>query len=325
MSGLVPFALPRPFRVSALALIALWPCAALAQASAPAPSPEADALFLAAVHQMQDAHCLDKHPTDSAACLAARSQFSRVYASAPTALGALRNQAFIEKSLGLLASAESSFRELTRVAPSHIDPSRRQWAVFAQAELSDLAPRVPVLTIELRGVSAGKPSLTLDGAVVAPGSLRVDPGTHLVVLQVAGLAERRIRIALAERDHTRVVIDLAGQGASDSVANTSGSKPAPAPTRSSVQTWGTALGVTGGALVAVGLGFGVAAWQSKRTACGGSALCEPSGYASAARSARAANWLVGGGAILAAGGVGMALFASPGPRGSATLLVRGQF
>ncbi len=322
MSRLVRFELL--FCRSALALISLWPSAAFAQPSLQAPSAEADALFVAAVHQMQQAHCLDERPTDPAACLAARSQFSRVYASAPTALGALRNRAFIEKSLGLLASAESSFRELTRVAPSHTDPTRRQWAAFAQAELNDLAPRVPVLTVEMRGVSAAKPFLTLDGAVIEQGSLRVDPGSHLLVLQVAGRAERRIRILLAERDHTRVVIDLAGQGASDSVANTSGSKAA-APTSSSAQTWGTVLGITGGAFVAVGLGFGVAAWQSKRTACGSAALCEPSGYASAARAARAANWLVGGGAILAAGGVGMALLASPGPRGSAALLVRGQF
>lgn len=299
---------------------------ALAQSPAGDSSDDADALFQSAVRNMDEAHCLRPAAAERVACLRVREQFSRVYARSPLALGALRNRAFIEKSLGLFASAVSSFRELARVAPGHPDPARRQWATFAQTEAVALESRVPVLVLEVRGAVDSKAALLLDSTPLpfkTTQSLRLDPGPHVLVLKVETRSAREIRVDLSAGERARVIVDLSKDGSPLSV--TIPARETAGRGSSNARGWALGLGVSGGVLIVSGLAFGTAAWIQKREACGGAAVCDPSGYASAARSARYANVLVGTGLLVAAGGLGLYVVAPRATRTSLALEAAGVF
>src|SRR2546421_644382 len=74
-------------------------------------------LFDAGVARMGAGRCDETPVADIAACREARDAFRRAYALYPGGLGALRNAAYVEKNLGLVASAAHDFRELARKAP----------------------------------------------------------------------------------------------------------------------------------------------------------------------------------------------------------------
>src|SRR5687768_95008 len=77
-------------------------------------------LFDAGVRKMAEGKCDENPIADRAACNEARDAFKRAYALYPAGLGALRNLAYVEQNLGLIASAARDFRELIRRAP--LDP-----------------------------------------------------------------------------------------------------------------------------------------------------------------------------------------------------------
>lgn len=296
---------PGSIRAAALGCLMFGPSAtALAQTAPATPDQQVDALFREAAEQMRKGHCLQPKLAERSSCLSARDKFKRVYAQSPLALGALRNRAFIEKSLGLVASATASFQELARVAPGHPDPSRREWGKFSSSEAAALDLRVPVLVIEILGAESSAASLKLDGRslpLLRQQTLRLDPGSHELVLRVGAQQPRVTRLDLAERERARVVLD---PRAGDAQAFRAVDVPSqPDQGRAAARSWALGLGLGGGALVLAGLGFGTDAWLQKRKACAGGALCDPAGYNSATRSARYANVLVGTGLVIAAGGL----------------------
>ena len=89
-------------------------------------------LFDKAVTKMGQGNCdredpaVAAKPIDVGTCKEARELFKRAYELYPSALGALRNLAFTEKGLGMVASAARSFRELARKAPLDPKPERQK-------------------------------------------------------------------------------------------------------------------------------------------------------------------------------------------------------
>jgi hypothetical protein len=114
----------------------------------------ASELFDQGVKAMERGRCDEAPVGDAAECTNAADQFRRAFELYPDGLGALRNLAYVEKSLGRLATASRWFRELARRAPLDPRPARQLWADFARKELEELAPRVPHLLVIVEALTS---------------------------------------------------------------------------------------------------------------------------------------------------------------------------
>jgi len=268
-------------------------------------------LFDAGVRKMEQGKC-DTHPVgDRDLCNEARDAFKRAYALYPAGLGALRNLAYVEQNLGLIASAARDFRELVRRAPLDPNPARRLWAEFAQKEFEALAPRIPRLTIEVPKRPPETELLLDDNPLPEAGwgaALELDPGSHALEARAPGHAPFQARFELEEREQKKISVVLEKQAESAPVSvSPAPEKPAPPradtppPQRSRILP----LVVTGaGAVtVAVGLGLGYVAIKKRDDACGDARFCEPEGLESGRSTARASTIVTGIGAATLAGGL----------------------
>jgi hypothetical protein len=266
-------------------------------------------LFDSGVRKLREGRC-DRAPvTDRAICEAARDALKRAYELYPEGLGALRNLAYVEAGLGLVASAARSFRELARRAPHDPSPARRIWADFAQREAEILGARVPHLEIAFSAAPPAQTTLLLDGATLPEAAwrtpLELDPGRHEVRAEAPGHAPYAEQFELAESEHKRIAVELRGQGLVEAAPNAA-QAPAPAAeatASSASKRLGPLLVIGAGtAALGVGLGFGYKAMSERDQACGDTQSCEPEGLAAGKRAAHVSTALsVAGGAALASG------------------------
>ncbi|MGZ3424534.1 MAG: PEGA domain-containing protein [Polyangiales bacterium] len=274
-------------------------------------------LFEAGVKKMEDGHCEETPIGDRAACTAARENFRRAYELYPAGLGALRNLAFVEKGLGLLASSARHFRELARKAPLDPKPARRLWADFAKKELEGLEPRVPHLTVKLQDPPAGAVVL-IDGADLPKAawnmSLDLDPGSHEIRADASGRKPFLATITLAEGETKSILVVLVTEGtaAPEPAAPT---MPVPPSKSDAPEWWRTRtapliLTGVGAATVAVGLGLGWAAIAKHKDVCPG-AGCDPNAYAEGKSLARASTIVTGVGLVAAASGIAWYVLGAP--------------
>lgn len=175
----------------------LAPTAALAQ-------PDADrAQARALASDAQSA--LDKKDYGTAADRFARAE-SMIHA--PTLLLGL---AEAQLGLGKLVSAQETLTRIVRegVAPG-APPAFAKAVSDAKKELEALAPRVPTLTIQVKGASS--PAVTIDGAAVPSAALGakrpVDPGKRVVRATADGMAPAEASVTLAEGANESVTIEL---------------------------------------------------------------------------------------------------------------------
>jgi hypothetical protein len=267
-------------------------------------------LFDAGVRKMREGRC-DRAPVaDRASCEAARDALKRAYELYPDGLGALRNLAYVEMGLGLVASAARSFRELARRAPHDPSPARRIWADFAQREAEVLGARVPHLEIGFSSAPPPQTTLLLDGAPLPEAAWRtqldLDPGPHEVRAEAPGHAPYAEQFALAEAEHKRVEIKLQGQALAEPTPNADeapAARTAEPVASSASKRLGPLLMIGAGtAVLGVGLGFGYKAMNERDQACGNTQSCEPEGLAAGKRAAHVSTALTAvGGAALASG------------------------
>jgi hypothetical protein len=273
-------------------------------------------LFDRGVRKMRQGGCERSPVTDRAACEAARDALKRAYELYPEGLGALRNLAYVEAGLGLVASAARSFRELARRAPLDPNPARRLWAEFAHKEADALAARVPHLQIELTGEPPADMALLLDGSPVPEAAWRtpldLDPGQHELRAQAPEHAPYVDSFALAEAEHKHISVALAPQRSEPLATLPSAAPAAPAPERSAPER--TARSVTnrlapllligsGTAALAVGLGLGYKAMRERDDACGNTRACEPAGLATGKQAAHASTAITSLGVAAVASGL----------------------
>lgn len=275
-------------------------------------------VFESGVKKMAAGRCEETPIGDRTICTAARDDFRHAYELYPSGLGALRNLAFVEKGLGLVASSARHFRELAHKAPLDPKPARRLWAEFAKKELAELEPRLPHLTVHVAKGAPEDTRVTVDDVAVASGawgtSMEIDPGTHTVVAEAKGTTGFQMSVVLAEKETKS--IDIAFETKSDAAPalTTPSSTPMPAAPGSGVahERRIAPLVVTGIgiATVAVGLGFGWAAIQKHKEVCNGPG-CDPQAYADGKSLARTSTIVTGVGLAAAASGLVWYVLSSP--------------
>ena len=253
-------------------------------------------LFDKGVKKMSEGSC-DTAPTNVAACKEARDDFRRAYELYPAALGALRNLAYVEKGLGLVASAARDFRELARKAPLDPKVERHVWADYAREEVKGLDPRIPHLIVKAPSDRPAGTKITLDGATLAEGAwdaqIDVDPGSHSVHAEAPGRLSYDGSVTLAEKQTKTISILLeVDTSAKPIVEGKKSSRVLPLVV--------AGVGVVG---IGVGLGLGYASMKKKDEACGGTKVCDPDGLSQGKSLANTSTIVTGIGAALLISGV----------------------
>jgi tetratricopeptide (TPR) repeat protein len=126
-------------------------------------------------------------------CAEAVLAFRRALEVYPEGLGALRNIAECEETLGLYASARRDWWDLRRAALQSNEAKYAGWDEDAEAHYKALAGKVGTLTIQLQG-GEGNPAVRviMDGKPLDPRLLGVglerDTGSHTVEMFYGGAA-----------------------------------------------------------------------------------------------------------------------------------------
>jgi hypothetical protein len=261
-------------------------------------------LFDKGVKLMDEGKC-DEKPTNLAKCKEARNSFKRAY-DITGALGALRNLAYVEKGLGMTASAARDFRELARRAPLDPKPERRKWAEFAKEEADALEPRVPHLTVKVADNVPGTKVL-LDGVSLPEAAwntaVPVDPGVHSVRAEAPGRLPFEASATLGEKQEKTIAVALDV----DTKPTETSSGPSKIP-----PLIVAGIGIVG---VGVGLGIGYASMKKRDDSCDAAKLCDPQGLEDGRSLANTSTIVTGIGAgVLAIGVVWWALTPSSGAR-----------
>lgn len=285
-------------------LVAIWALAAgtlaaVGSARAQAGADAAEQAFNEGVKLMAQGKC-DQAPAPSDPCDRARQLFDDAFRLNADGLGALRNRAFIEKAHGLVVKARASFRELAQRAKAHSRPERQAWAPLALAEVARLDTQVAYLTLDLPLTLPDDFVATLNGLPVERAlwgkPLGQDPGTYEVKVARGTEVPLRRQIQLSPGQNSTVSPLVSVPAVlTPAVAAEPSSSNALAPS-----TW---LIGAGGVSVAVGLGFGVAAFVKHTDVCDSDNVCEASGLSDGKRLAQASNWFVGAGGLAVAGGL----------------------
>ena len=284
----------------------LYGLPALAETPAPQNKDVATDLFDTGVQQMEEGKCDQSPVADVAVCEEAREAFARAYALYPAGLGALRNLAYVEKNLGLVASASRNFRELARQAPLDPKPARQLWADFARQEVEELEPRIPHLTLSVEEPPAGF-ELELDGEALPKAAwdtaLDVDPGAHVVAARAPGHAPFSETVELAEADAESITVRLepAAQATPEPTQGPAPRDAGPERRAAPIGPW-VVMG-TGVATLGAGLVMGYVAIKKRKSACGDSRFCEPTELEEGRAIARKATFVTSAGAAVAAGGL----------------------
>lgn len=268
-------------------------------------------LFDAGVRKMKEGQCDQTPIKDRSACEEARDAFKRAYALYPAGLGALRNLAYVEQNLGLIASAARNFREVARKAPLDPNPARRMWAEFAQKEFESLAPRIPHMTIEVPAERPPQMKLLLDGNPLPEAAwqtaLETDPGKHTVRAEAPGYVAFEQSFELAEKQEKRLIVELvpAAEEPGDEAVAPTPTAVSPALEKPKPKSRIAPLVVSGVGVVTigVGLGLGYVAIQKRKDACGDQHFCEPEELESGRSMARASTIVTSVGAATLAGGL----------------------
>lgn len=241
------------------------------------------------------------------------------------------------ESAGKIASAWTVFRAVADVAQRE---GKGERAAVAIRRAADLAPRVPMLVIEVP-TSARVPGLSvrIDGNPIPPSDwahkVPVDPGQHLIAARAPGRVGW-VRSIAPVNGITTVVVPTLGDGltplqpppAPVTVAK------APPPARPGLSTPRIAALAAGGVGVAglvIGTAFGLRAgsqWRSAQATCADplkGETCSPAGVqlgndASGSAAVSTVGFVVGGAALLT-GAILWFRFAPPEPVVGVTSLV----
>ncbi len=202
------------------------------------------------------------------------------------AVGTLFNIADCEEKLGHLATAWTSFKEVSQRLPS--DDERRVIAVQRSAALE---PRLPRLRIHLSSGAPPGTRVRRDGVELGAASLDtdlpVDPGQHRIEAIGPGISHQaNLEVTLVEGETKTVELRLDEDNVAPPPA-----KPEKAPVvppRSGTKTLGFVIGGVGLAAAVTGIVTGVLVLDRKHTVdqnCNSDKLCNLAGL-DAARSGK---------------------------------------
>lgn len=279
-------------------------------------------LFDQGVQKMQEGQCDQTTLRSRPACEQARDAFARAYSLYPAGLGALKNLAYVEQNLGLLASAARHFRELARRAPLDPNPARKLWAQFARKEADGLMDRIPRLTLKVP-VTPPETTVELDEHVIPRAAwdtaIEVDPGEHTLRARAPGHATFSETLKLREGERKDVEARLEPLPVPRASTLALAPPDTDAPPRPRVLP--IVVAGVGLATLTAGLGLGYVAITKRKDACGDSRYCDPDALDSGRNVARASTIVtVAGGALTAGGVVWYFLAADASPTGTRAAL-----
>lgn len=116
------------------------------------------------------------------------------------------------KWLGKVASAARAYQSVASMQPTADSP--RDFAsvqATAASELAEIHLRIPIVAIQIVGVSSEEARVTLDGAPIPSHlleRLEVDPGDHTIQASAPGFAPATAHLQIAESTFTPVSLTL---------------------------------------------------------------------------------------------------------------------
>lgn len=118
--------------------------------------------------------------------------------------------------LGKLLSAQEIYNTILREGvPAGAPPAFARALDDAKKEVAALAPRVPSITIVVKGAASA--DVTIDGKAVPPAAIGVkrsaDPGKHIIKAIAAGMAPFEVTVTIGEGKNETVTVELKPQGA----------------------------------------------------------------------------------------------------------------
>ena len=168
-----------------------------------------------------------------------------------------------QRELGQLVSAQENFLKVTREDLDSNDP--RPWRDAqrdARKELAKLEPRVPTVTIEVKGRGADEATVVIDGedtpAELIGVAQPIDPGEHKVLVKAPGRRSKTVKFSIGEGETKAVTLKLRKFKASDSGDDSDAGEDGASDGNSVVPY--VAIGLGGAALIAGGVFF--LRWQS---------------------------------------------------------------
>jgi tetratricopeptide (TPR) repeat protein len=249
------------------------------------------------------------------------ARFRRSYKLSP-ARGTLLNIAECFEAEGKLASAWATYRKLADAAETAGDRERLN---IARAKRAELEPRLAYLTIAGNDAPADLVVRRDDSTLprdVLDDPVPIDAGVHRLTVSAPGFEPWTTQVEIADGERQRISFPaLVALPPVVPPAALSAATPPHVTRRHPRATAGIAMVAAGGVSAAVGLGFGVAAWNAKRDAACSGAGCSADGYGrleDAHAHARNANLFVGFGAAVAAVGAVMWWTAPAGTERSVT-------
>jgi predicted DNA-binding antitoxin AbrB/MazE fold protein len=213
----------------------------------------------------------------------------------------LHHAPIVLSALGECKVAQGKFVEGTEMLrkvlreplPDHPSPAQLKAYEHAQATLDAAAPKIGRLTISVGAQGEAQPSVTVDGEPVPTALLGAerptDPGEHVVEATAAGYLKPSAKVTLSEGDKKSVKLELerdpaaataaakqdaaspaaedgapAGAAAAAAQTSTESRDAASSSTHSGPnRTAAYVSWIAGGAALAVGAGFGIAAMSGK--------------------------------------------------------------
>jgi len=152
-----------------------------------------------------------------------------------------------QAAVGLLVEARDTLLAVSRIPVKAGEPAAFAAARKQAIDLADeIAERIPAIRINLQGALPDHPpTVSIDGAVVAPASLlvavKVNPGVHTVVARVDA-AEAKITVTLQEGEEKPIALVVPKPttkpepASSGSVSPASSAAPSPSPSSSVTTT-----------------------------------------------------------------------------------------
>lgn len=200
-------------------------------------------------------------------CADAVLSFRRALEVYPEGLGALRNIAECEETLGLFATARRDWWDLRRAALQSNEPRYSSWSTDAEAHYKALAAKVGTMKIEIEG-GEGNPGIRviMDGKPLDPRLIGValerDSGAHTVEVFYGGAAPVTRKIDLAIGANQVVKLAIPSSTAPGAPKGTPVG-PSTAPSGPRTRTLRTAgfigLGLSGAGIVGTAVALGIRA------------------------------------------------------------------
>ncbi len=165
--------------------------------------------------------------------------------------------------LGMLLEARETLNRVSKIPAKPGDPPPFEKARKAAEQLSsDVAQRIPSVTVSVSGAEAGQtPQIVFDGenvpAAASFAPRKVNPGVHVIVVKL-GTSERKEEVSVAEREQKTVQFDFSAPPKPAAVAAPPADKPQPEPDKAGGggSSTGKILMFGGFAVGVIGVGIG---------------------------------------------------------------------